>query len=80
MTIRYELEDAMADANKAFMLAEQKGNPGAMVAAAILKAKLNGLLVEDRGNARRKYESLTDEQLQAELDRALAEAGRPPAH
>ncbi len=79
-TICYELEDAMADARAAYKLAEARKNPGAMVAAVTLMSRLNGLMVEDRGNARRRYESLTDEQLQAELDRVWAETGRPPMH
>ncbi len=50
---RYGKEEAMAEALEAFTVAKGKENGGAMVAAAQLRAKLNGLLVD-------KTEDLTD--------------------
>ena len=43
---QYDLKQAMAEAADAFQVAKSKGNGGAMVAAAQLRAKLNGLLVD----------------------------------
>ncbi len=44
--VQYGLEQAMAEADRAVSLAEEKGQVGAMVAAIQLRAKLNGLLVD----------------------------------
>jgi phage terminase small subunit len=48
--IQYGLREAMEEAEEAFKVAKDKGNGGAMVAAATLRAKLNGLL-KDRVDA-----------------------------
>jgi phage terminase small subunit len=42
--LQYGLKEAMEEADEAFRVAKSKGNGGAMVAAATLRAKLNGLL------------------------------------
>lgn len=42
----YNLKKAMADADEAYQVAKEKNNPAAMTAAATLKAKLSGLMVE----------------------------------
>lgn len=47
----YDLKAAMLEAREAFDVAKLKENGGAMVAAATLRAKLNGLLV-DRSEVR----------------------------
>lgn len=44
--LRYDLKAAMEEAKEAFEVAKRKENGGAMVAAATLRAKLNGLLVD----------------------------------
>lgn len=44
--VQYGLEQAMLEAKEAFDIAKEKENGGAMVAAATLRAKLNGLLIE----------------------------------
>lgn len=71
--VRYELEDAMreAEAARRLAMADPKG-AGAAVSAVALKAKLNGLMVEDRQNERTPFSELSDD----ELDRAIAETGR----
>lgn len=46
--LQYGLEQAMSEADRAIALSEFKENPGAMVNAITLRAKLNGLLVERR--------------------------------
>lgn len=70
--VRYELQDAMREADKAFALAMKKENATAMARVVALKAQLNGLMVEDRKNLRRPYEDMGDDQ----LDRAIAEKTR----
>lgn len=44
--VQYGLQEAMQEAAEAFEVAKAKDNGGAMVAAATLRAKLNGLLVD----------------------------------
>lgn len=73
--VRYEIENAMAECDEAIVLAKEKGNPGAMVAAVQLKSKLNGLLVEDRANKRRPYEDMEDAQLDRAIKDKAQEAG-----
>lgn len=73
---RYELEDAMREAEQArkLALADPKG-AGAAVSATALKAKLNGLLVEDRQNKRRPLEDMDDAELDALIRRSSTDAG-----
>lgn len=44
--VQYGLEQAMMEAQEAFEVSKAKENGGAMVAAATLRAKLNGLLID----------------------------------
>lgn len=73
--VRYDLEHAMAEVNQAIRLAQKKGNASAMVQAVQLKAKLNGLMVEDRKNQRRPFEELSDSQLDGFIERTARDAG-----
>lgn len=73
--VRYELEQAMVECDEAIALAKQEGQPGAMVSAVQLKAKLNGLLVEDRKNRRTPLDDLSDDQLDTFIHRKANEAG-----
>lgn len=73
--VRYGLEQAMIETDEAIALAKKMESPSAMVAAVQLKAKLNGLLVEDRTNRRRPYEDMQDEQLDRAIAEKTAEAG-----
>jgi phage terminase small subunit len=72
---RYGLKEAMDEADLAITLAKEMKSASALVAAVQLKAKLNGLLVEDRGNKRRPYEDLDDQQLERALQDKAREAG-----
>lgn len=67
--VRYELEDAMREIDEALATAKKNDNPAAMARCVELKAKLNGLMVEDRKNQRRPLEELTDAQLEARIER-----------
>lgn len=60
---RYDMEQAMVEAEEAFNVAKAKGNGGAMVAAVTLRAKLNGLLIERREVTLNRFEEMTPEQL-----------------
>ena len=52
-----------------------------MVAAVTLKAKLNGLLVEDRRNERTPLTDMSDDQLQQVIDSVAADiASMMPRH
>jgi phage terminase small subunit len=73
--VRYELEDAMREANEAIVLAKEVGNPAALVAAVTLRARLNGLMTEDRKNDRRPLNEMNDEELQRLIGEAAREAG-----
>lgn len=44
--LQYDLKQAMLEAQEAFLVAKGKENGGAMVAAVMLRSKLNGLLVD----------------------------------
>lgn len=67
--ITYGLTEAMAQAVEAYGVAKERGNAGAMVQAATLCARLNGLMVADRSNDRRPYADMTDAELQKIIDR-----------
>ena len=69
---RYGLREAMAEAEQARTQALMLGQSGPAVSAVTLRARLHGLLVEDRPNAREAYTDLTD----AELESVIAEADR----
>lgn len=81
--IVYTAKVAMEEAREALELAKKTQQPGSMVAAVQLRAKLNGLLIERReqGNpgefqaldASRKQEAIAA--LQAEVERRLRLAG-----
>lgn len=77
--VRYELEDAMAECDAAIALAMKKENPSAYVAAVQLKARLTGLMVEDRKNMRRPLEDLSDAQLDARIQQ-LAGGAQQSVH
>lgn len=67
--VRYELVDAMRECDEALAVAKANANAAAMARCVELKAKLNGLMVEDRKNQRRPLEELSDAQLEARIDR-----------
>jgi phage terminase small subunit len=67
--VRYELEDAMRECDEALAVAKEGKNAAAMARCVELKAKLNGLMVEDRKNQRRPLEELSDDQLEARITR-----------
>lgn len=77
--VRYELEQAMEEANRALALAERLENPAAMARVVELKSRLSGLMVEDRKNQRRPLEELSDAQLEARIER-LAGGAQPSIH
>jgi predicted house-cleaning NTP pyrophosphatase (Maf/HAM1 superfamily) len=70
--VRYDLKKAMTEAEQAMTMGLCLGQTGAVVSAIQLRAKLNGLLVEERKNERDPFTELSD----ADLDRAIAEADR----
>lgn len=70
--LQYGLEQAMAEAEEAFEVAREKGNGGAMVAAATLRAKLNGLLVDRKEVRHGPLGDLPD----AELDKFIADKAK----
>lgn len=70
--VRYGLEQAMLEAEEAFQVAKNKENGGAMVAAATLRAKLNGLLVEKKEVRHGSLQDVPDDQ----LDRLIAQKAR----
>lgn len=74
--VRYELEDAMSEADAARVLAmsDPKG-AAAAVSAVQLKARLNGLMVEDRKNDRRPLSDIDDAELTTLIERAAKDAG-----
>lgn len=63
--VQYGLKQAMSEAQQAFDVALEKGNGGAMVAAATLRAKLNGLLVERKEIRTGPLDGLPTDELEA---------------
>lgn len=63
--VRYGYEQAMIEVEAALAMATKLENPSAMVAASALRAKLSGLMVEDRRNDRDPFDGMTTEQLEA---------------
>lgn len=59
----YETQHAMSEANTAYNLALSRGDAKAAVQAIFLKAKLRGLLVEDRKNERTPLKDLSKHEL-----------------
>ena len=72
---QYGLERAMEEAETARRLAMLMGQAAAAVSAVALKAKLNGLLVEDRRNERRPLQNMDDAELDRQIERDATEAG-----
>lgn len=70
---RYGMEQAMQEAEEArqYAMASAKG-AAAAVSAVTLKARLQGLLVEDRQNAREALSGMSDEELRQLKDEATA--------
>lgn len=71
----YEYEDAMREIDEARLIAKNKEDAKAMVAASALKSKLSGLETEPRKNNRRPYEELSDAELDEKIAQRLPEAG-----
>lgn len=71
----YELRDAMQEADRALVLAQALGQIGAAAQLIALKAKLNGLMVEERRNERSPFAELSDEELRRVHDEAVRAAG-----
>ena len=74
--VRVTVESLTAELEEARQMAIQQHQAGAMTQAVMGKAKLHGLLVEDRLNDRDPYEGLTAEEIAAkrhELERQLEE-------
>jgi hypothetical protein len=65
----------MEEARQAMDFAFERGQAGAMVAAVTLRARLSGLLVEDRRNLRTPFQSMSEQDLMAEIERTLHELG-----
>lgn len=70
--LQYGLEQAMTEAHDAYEVAKKKENGGAMVAAATLRAKLNGLLVERRELRHGPLQEVPE----ADLDKLIVEKAR----
>jgi hypothetical protein len=69
----YDLDRAMRETDEALRLAEAQRNPAAMVAVITLRARMNGLLAADRRNERRPLAYISDEDLDAAIERLQAE-------
>lgn len=73
--VRYELEDAMRECEEALGIAREKNDAKAMKGLIELKARLNGLMVEDRANRREPLTEMSDDALDAQIARDAKEAG-----
>lgn len=77
--LQYGVEEAMEEALQAFRLAATTEQPGAMVAAATLRAKLQGLLVERKEIAVTKMDGMGANDKAMVLEAARAELARRKA-
>ena len=66
----YGLLEAMFEANEALELARKNGQPGQMIAAITLKARLCGLLIECRQIDYRDVSDLSDAELESLIESA----------
>ena len=66
--VQYGLMEAMNEAQEAFAVSKARDNGAAMVAAVMLRARLNGLLVDRKEITVTEVQRLTDD----ELDRLIA--------
>jgi phage terminase small subunit len=66
--VQYGLEQAMNEAQEAFNVSRARDNGAAMVAAVMLRARLNGLLVDRREVTLTQVQTLSDD----DLDRLIA--------
>ncbi len=73
--VQYDLEKAMEEAGRALNLAEDKENPGAMVAAVQLRSKLNGLLIDRKEIKINPIQDMPEDALQLFIERKAKEAG-----
>lgn len=77
--LQYGVEEAMEEALQAFQLAASTEQPGAMVAAATLRAKLQGLLIERKEIAVTKMDGMGANDKAMVLEAARAELARRKA-
>lgn len=73
--LRYDLKMAMLEAEDAMKVSKDNKQGGAMVAAAQLRAKLNGLLVERKEIKVSVIESLAESELDRLIARKAQESG-----
>ncbi len=76
--LRYDLAQAMIEAQEAFNVSRARDNGAAMVAAVMLRARLNGLLVDRQQIRTTEVQRLSDEDLDRLIARKLIEAGLTP--
>lgn len=72
----YRYQEAMAELHVIHRKAFMDGDNSAVVAAIGKKCKISGLEVDPRGNAAKPFEGATDEELDAEIDKAQREVAR----
>lgn len=77
--LQYGVEEAMEEALQAFKLAAGTEQPGAMVAAATLRAKLQGLLIERKEISVTKMDGMGANDKSIVLEAARAELARRKA-
>ena len=77
--LQYGVEEAMDEALQAFSLAASTNQPGAMVAAATLRAKLQGLLIERKEIQVTKMDGMGASDKAVLLEAAHAELARRKA-
>ena len=69
--VSYEYQDAMSEADEALAFAKQLNSPATVLAAVAFKAKISGLMVEDRQNDCNPVSGMSSARVKAALD-ALA--------
>ena len=74
--IQYGVREAMGEALEAFKVARETQQPGAMVAAATLRSKLNGLLIDRKEVTNTAFAGLSAEQKLEAAELVKREIGR----
>lgn len=77
--LQYGVEEAMEEALQAFTLAASTEQPGAMVAAATLRAKLHGLLIERKEISVTKFDGFDPQDKMQMVEAAMAELAKRKA-
>jgi hypothetical protein len=75
----YRWEEAMGELDQAKLLATLDGEHSAVISAIKQKCRISGLEVDPRSNAQKPFEGVTDDELDAEIEKAKRQVAEQSA-